>query len=90
MTITSAMCNSFKQEILVEGHNFTGGADQFKLSLYSSDSKKKTSDWKNVLKELKETFQVWSPPPRLTVTEWSEQFRRLSTEASSMPFPIIP
>ena len=51
----------------------------------SSDSKKKTSDWKNVLKELKETFQVWSPPPRLTVTEWSEQFRRLSTEASSMP-----
>ena len=38
MTITSAICNSFKQEILVEGHNFTGGADQFKLALYSSDS----------------------------------------------------
>ena len=27
---------------------------------------------------------MWSPPPRLTVTEWSEKFRRLSTEASSM------
>ena len=38
MTITSAICNSFKQEILVEGHNFTGGADQFKISLYSSNS----------------------------------------------------
>ena len=38
MTITSAICNSFKQEILVEGHNFTGGADQFKLALYSSNS----------------------------------------------------
>ena len=38
MTITSAICNSFKQEILVEGHNFTNGTDTFKLSLYSSDS----------------------------------------------------
>ena len=38
MTITSAICNSFKQEILVEGHNFTNGQDTFKLSLYSSDS----------------------------------------------------
>ena len=38
MTITSAICNSFKQEILVEGHNFTNGTDTFKISLYSSDS----------------------------------------------------
>ena len=38
MTITSAICNSFKQEILVEGHNFTGSTDTFKISLYSSDS----------------------------------------------------
>ena len=38
MTIVSAICNSFKQEILVEGHNFTNGTDAFKLSLYSSDS----------------------------------------------------
>ena len=38
MTITSAICNSFKQEILVEGHNFTNGTDAFKLALYSSDS----------------------------------------------------
>ena len=38
MSITSAICNSFKQEILVEGHNFTNGTDAFKLSLYSSDS----------------------------------------------------
>ena len=38
MTIVSAICNSFKQEILVEGHNFTNGQDTFKLALYSSDS----------------------------------------------------
>ena len=38
MTIVSAICNSFKQEILVEGHNFTGSTDTFKISLYSSDS----------------------------------------------------
>ena len=38
MAITSAICNSFKQEILVEGHNFTGGTDSFKLALYDSDT----------------------------------------------------
>ncbi len=38
MAITSAICNSFKQEILVEGHNFTNGQDTFKLALYSSNS----------------------------------------------------
>jgi hypothetical protein len=43
MTITSAICNSFKVEILQGGHNFndasgapTGNA--YKISLYSSDS----------------------------------------------------
>ena len=48
MTITSAICNSFKQEILVEGHNFTGGTDAFKLALYSSNSavlSKSTTAW---------------------------------------------
>ena len=38
MTIVSAICNSFKVEILVEGHNFTNGTDTFKLALFSSDS----------------------------------------------------
>ena len=38
MTITSAICNSFKQEILVEVHNFTNGTDNFKIALYSSNS----------------------------------------------------
>ena len=48
MAITSAICNSFKQEILVEGHNFTGSTDAFKLALYSSDSavlSKSTTQW---------------------------------------------
>ena len=40
MTITSAICNSFKQEILIEGHNFMilMETDQFKIALYSSNS----------------------------------------------------
>ena len=38
MTIESAICNSFKQEILVGTHNFTASSDTFKISLYSSDS----------------------------------------------------
>jgi phage terminase large subunit GpA-like protein len=38
-----------------------------------------------VLTELKETFKVWSPPPRLTISSWAEKFRRLSTESSAMP-----
>ena len=38
MTIASEICNSFKQEILVEVHNFTGGTDDFKLALYDSDT----------------------------------------------------
>ena len=48
MTIASEICNSFKQEILVEGHDFTGGSDQFKLALYSSDTAalgKATTQW---------------------------------------------
>jgi hypothetical protein len=38
MAISSAICNSFKQEILVEGHNFTNGTDTFKLALYTSSA----------------------------------------------------
>ena len=43
MTITSAICNSFKVEILQGGHNFndSSGAptgNTFKIALYSSDS----------------------------------------------------
>jgi hypothetical protein len=38
MAISQAVCTSFKQEILVEGHNFTNGADTFKIALYSSSA----------------------------------------------------
>jgi len=38
MTIESAICNSFKQEILVGTHNYTNGTNTFKLALFSSDS----------------------------------------------------
>ena len=35
MAITQAVCTSFKQEILVEGHDFTATTgDTFKLALF--------------------------------------------------------
>ena len=39
MAITQAVCTSFKQEILVETHDFTATTgDTFKLALYSSSA----------------------------------------------------
>ena len=39
MAITQAMCNSFKQELLVGTHNFTASSgDSFKLSLHTSSA----------------------------------------------------
>ena len=39
MTISSAICNSFKQEILVGTHNFTASSgNAFKIALYQSDA----------------------------------------------------
>ena len=35
MAISSAICTSFKQELLVGTHNFTNGANSFKLALYT-------------------------------------------------------
>ena len=39
MSITSALCTSFKQEILVGTHNFTASSgNSFKLALYTSSA----------------------------------------------------
>ena len=39
MAITSAICSSFKQELLVGTHNFTATTgDQFKLALFTSSA----------------------------------------------------
>ena len=39
MSISSAICNSFKQEILVGTHNFTASSgNSFKIALYQSDA----------------------------------------------------
>ena len=39
MTISSAVCNTFKQEILVGTHNFTASSgNSFKLALYTSSA----------------------------------------------------
>jgi len=35
MTITSAVCNTFKTEVLKAVHNFTESANEFKLALYT-------------------------------------------------------
>lgn len=38
MAITSAICTSFKQELLVGTHNFTNGGNTFNLALYTSSA----------------------------------------------------
>ena len=39
MAITSAICSSFKQEVLVGTHNFTASSgNSFKLALYTSSA----------------------------------------------------
>jgi hypothetical protein len=39
MAISSAICNSFKQELLVGTHNFTASSgNSFKLALYTSSA----------------------------------------------------
>ena len=39
MTISSAICNSFKQELLVGTHNFTASSgNSFKIALYTSSA----------------------------------------------------
>ena len=38
MAITSAICNSFKTQILTGVHNFTNGGNQFKLALYTDQA----------------------------------------------------
>ena len=38
MAITSAVCNSFKTEVLKAVHNFTESANEFKLALYTSSA----------------------------------------------------
>ena len=38
MAITTAICTSFKKELLEGTHNFAGGGDTFKVALYTSSA----------------------------------------------------
>jgi hypothetical protein len=38
MAISQAMCTSFKKELMTATHNFTTGANSFKLALYTSSA----------------------------------------------------
>ena len=38
MAITTAICTSFKQELLEGVHNFGSSGDTFKVALYTSDA----------------------------------------------------
>ena len=38
MAITSAVCNTFKTEVLRAIHNFTNGGNEFKLALYTDQA----------------------------------------------------
>jgi phage terminase large subunit GpA-like protein len=48
-----------------------------------------TKPWRNLLEaSLPQTVGIrgqWAPPPDLTVSQWADQFRRLSSEASAEP-----
>ena len=41
------------------------------------------SEFEPTLERLNNSFRVWNPPPRLTVAEWSEANRILSSESSA-------
>ena len=45
----------------------------------------KPQQTKTYPKALKKVMLTWMPPPELTVSQWADQFRRLSPEASSEP-----
>ena len=38
---------------------------------------------KNIEKVIQETNQVWTPPPNLKISNWSDNYRRLSPESSA-------
>ena len=42
--------------------------------------------WKARLQEISaQASALWAPPPSLTVSEWADEYRRLSPEASAEP-----
>ena len=38
---------------------------------------------KNIEKVIQETNQVWTPPPNLKISDWADNYRRLSPESSA-------
>jgi len=49
-------------------------------------SKRKSEQYLATLQNLEsEAAKLWRPPPKLTVSEWSDEHRRLSSEASAEP-----
>jgi phage terminase large subunit GpA-like protein len=38
---------------------------------------------KNIEKVIQETNQTWTPPPNLKISDWSDNYRRLSPESSA-------
>ncbi|MBU3656347.1 MAG: hypothetical protein FGM23_08355 [Alphaproteobacteria bacterium] len=38
-----------------------------------------------ILNLLRTTLKIWAPPPKLTVSEWADRYRRLSPESSAEP-----
>lgn len=45
--------------------------------------------WKKVSGAMRRVLKRWAPPPRLTVSEWADRYRRLSPEASAEPGPWV-
>src|SRR5262245_57825382 len=44
-----------------------------------------TTTWENLRAAIRDASHVLAPPPRLTVSEWADANRRLSSESSAEP-----
>jgi len=43
--------------------------------------------WKKVSGAMRRVLKRWAPPSRMTVSEWADRYRRLSSESSAEPGP---
>ena len=64
MAITSAVCNSFKTEVLQALHNFTASSgNSFKLALYTSSATlNKSTTAYSATNEISNTSDLWMGP----------------------------
>ena len=78
MAITSAICNSFKQEILEAEHNFTASSgNTFNLALYDSDA------------TLNKSTTAYTTSEELATTGWLYSKRKSTNKCNSWCWIVI-